>query len=102
MQEEDGILILNRLFPNIQLGVDVENLLGFEKDIVLNVAPTANRGDEFSVVGIARELSAIFERPLNFSYLEPTKDFSTDSFKVEIKDNEAAELFKDDIYAMLV
>lgn len=92
-QEEDGILILNRLFPNVQLGVDVENLLGFEKDVVLNVAPTANRGDEFSVVGIARELSAIFERPLKFSYLEPTKDFSTDSFKVEIKDNDVCKYY---------
>ncbi len=92
-QEEDGILVLNRLFPNVQLGVDVENLLGFEKDVVLNVAPTANRGDEFSVVGIARELSAIFERPLNFSYLEPTKDFSTDSFKVEIKDNDVCKYY---------
>ncbi|MCM1265069.1 MAG: hypothetical protein NC200_02625, partial [Candidatus Gastranaerophilales bacterium] len=36
-QEEDGILVLNRLFPNVQPGVDVEELLGFEKDIVLNV-----------------------------------------------------------------
>ncbi|MBR3890359.1 phenylalanine--tRNA ligase subunit beta, partial [bacterium] len=50
-QEEDGILVLNRIFPNVGLGVDVENLLGFEKDFVLNVAPTANRGDEFSVIG---------------------------------------------------
>lgn len=92
-QEEDGILILNRLFPNVQPGVDVEELLGFEKDIVLNVAPTANRGDELSVVGIARELSAIFNRPLNFSYLQPTKDFSTDSFKVEIKDTDVCKYY---------
>ena len=92
-QEEDGILVLNRIFPNVGLGVDVENLLGFEKDFVLNVAPTANRGDEFSVIGIARELSAIFNRPLNFSYLEPTKDFSTDSFKVEIKDNDVCKYY---------
>lgn len=92
-QEEDGILILNRLYPNIQPGVDVEELLGFEKDTVLNVAPTANRGDEFSVVGIARELSAIFNRPLNFSYLQPTRDFSTDSFKVEIKDTDVCKYY---------
>lgn len=92
-QEEDGILVLNRIFPNVGLGVDVENLLGFEKDFVLNVAPTANRGDEFSVIGIARELSAIFDRPLNFSYLEATKDFSTDSFKVEIKDNDVCKYY---------
>lgn len=92
-QEEDGILILNRLYPNVQPGVDVEELLGFEKDTVLNVAPTANRGDEFSVVGIARELSAIFNRPLNFSYLQPTRDFSTDSFKVEIKDTDVCKYY---------
>ena len=92
-QQEDGILILNRLFPNVQIGVDVEDLLGFEKDIVLNVAPTANRGDEFSVVGIARELSAIFDRPMKFSYLEATKDFSTDEFKVEIKDSDVCKYY---------
>ncbi|MCR5266671.1 MAG: phenylalanine--tRNA ligase subunit beta [Cyanobacteria bacterium RUI128] len=92
-QEEDGILILNRIFPNVQIGVNVEELLGFEKDIVLNVAPTANRGDQFSVVGIARELSAIFNRPLKFSYLEPTKDFSTDAFKVEIKDDDVCKFY---------
>ena len=92
-QEEDGILILNRIFPNVQIGVNVEELLGFEKDIVLNVAPTANRGDQFSVVGIARELSAIFNRPLKFSYLQPTKDFSTDQFKVEIKDADVCKFY---------
>ena len=92
-QEEDGILILNRLFPNVQIGVNVEELLGFEKDIVLNVAPTANRGDQFSVVGIARELSAIFNRPLKFSYLEPTRDFSTDKFNVEIIDNDVCKFY---------
>ena len=92
-QEEDGILVLNRIFPNVQVGVNVEELLGFEKDTVLNVAPTANRGDQFSVVGIARELSAIFDRPMKFSYLEPTKDFSTDEFKVEIKDNDVCKYY---------
>ena len=38
-QEEDGILVLNRIFPNVGLGLDVENVLGFEKDYVLHTAP---------------------------------------------------------------
>ena len=63
-QEEDGILILNRIFPNVQIGEDVKDVLGFEKDIVIDVAPTANRGDQMSVLGVARELSAIFNTPL--------------------------------------
>ena len=44
-QEEDGILVLNRIFPNVGIGLDVENVLGFEKDYILHTAPTANRGE---------------------------------------------------------
>ena len=92
-QEEDGILILNRLFPNIGINVDVEKVLGFEKDTILHIAPTANRGDEMSVVGVARELSAIFNRPLKFSYLEQTQNLPADKFQVEIKDNDVCKYY---------
>ena len=71
-QEEDGILILNRIFPNVKIGENVEDVLGFEKDYILDVAPTANRGDQMSVIGVARELSAIFNKPLKFSPLQQT------------------------------
>lgn len=92
-QEEDGILILNRLFPDVQIGENVEDVLGFDKDYVLNVAPTANRGDQMSVIGVARELSAILDRPLKFSPLECTRDLSTDSFKVEIIDEDVCKYY---------
>ncbi len=92
-QEEDGILILNRIFPNVQIGENVEDVLGFDKDYVLDVAPTANRGDQMSVIGVARELSAIFDRPLKFSPLECTKDLSTDEFKVDIIDNDVCKYY---------
>jgi len=92
-QEEDGILVLNRFIPDVEIGKDVEDVLGFEKDIILHVAPTANRGDEMSVVGIAREISAIFNKPLKFSYLESTNDLSTDSFEVEIKDYDVCKYY---------
>ncbi len=92
-QEEDGILILNRIFPDVKIGEDVENVLGFEKDYILHVAPTANRGDQMSVIGIARELSAIFDKPLKFSPLECTRDLSTDKFKVEIIDNDVCKYY---------
>jgi phenylalanyl-tRNA synthetase beta chain len=90
-QEEDGILILNRIFPNIGLGLDVENVLGFEKDYILHVAPTANRGDQMSVIGIARELSALFNRPMKFEYAK-SRDKVAD-FKVEIKDNDVCKYY---------
>jgi len=92
-QEEDGILILNRLFPDVKIGENVEDVLGFEKDYVLNVAPTANRGDQMSVIGVARELSAIFNKPLKFSPLESTRDLSTDEFKVEILDDDVCKYY---------
>ena len=92
-QEEDGILILNRIFPDVEIGADVEDVLGFEKDTILDVAPTANRGDQMSVIGVARELSSLFNTPLKFSPLQATRDFSTDKFKVEIIDNDVCKYY---------
>ena len=92
-QEEDGILILNRIFSDVQLGADVKDVLGFEKDTVLDVAPTANRGDQMSVIGVARELSALFNKPLKLNPIECTKDLSTDKFRVEIKDKDVCKYY---------
>ncbi len=92
-QEEDGILILNRIFPDVKIGENVEDVLGFDKDYILDVAPTANRGDQMSVIGVARELSAIFNKPLKFSPLECTKDLTTDEFKVEIIDKDVCKYY---------
>ena len=92
-QEEDGILILNTIFPNVQIGVDVQDVLGFDKDFVLDVAPTANRGDQMSVLGVARELSAIFDIPLKFNKIECTKDLTTDKFQVEIKNDDVCKYY---------
>lgn len=92
-QDEDGILILNRIFPNVEIGFDVQDILGFDKDVVIDVAPTANRGDEMSVLGVARELSAIFDKPLNFNPIECTKDLTTDEFKVEIIDEDVCKYY---------
>lgn len=90
-QEEDGILILNRLFPNVGLGLNVEDVLGFDKDYILHTAPTANRGDQMSVVGIARELSALFDRPMKFEYA--SRECSNADFEVEIKDETVCKYY---------
>ncbi len=92
-QEEDGILILNRIFPGVKVGENVEDVLGFEKDTIIDVAPTANRGDQMSVIGVARELSSLFNTPLKFSPLEAARDFSTDKFKVEIIDKDVCKYY---------
>ena len=96
-QEEDGILILNRIFPNVGIGLNVEDVLGFEKDFILHTAPTANRGDQMSVIGIARELSALFDRPLKVvdpSPLTPLPQGAMGTnFKVEINDNDVCKYY---------
>lgn len=92
-QEEDGILILNRFINDIKLGEALEKVLAIEEDTILDVAPTANRGDQMSIVGIARELSSIFNKELKFSPLESTNDLSTDEFEVEIIDNDVCKYY---------
>lgn len=91
-QEEDGILILNRIFPNVAIGSNVENVLGFEDDYILHTAPTANRGDQMSVIGIARELSALFNRPMKFEYAHRDNIPKAD-FEVEIKNPDVCKYY---------
>ena len=92
-QEEDGILILNRLFPDVKLGENVEDVLGFDNDVIFHVAPTANRGDEMSVIGIARELCAIFDKPLKSDYVKVDTTIPATGFDVEIKDQDVCKYY---------
>lgn len=91
MQEEDGILILNRIFGEIELNQSLERVLNLSEEIIYHVAPTANRGDEMSVIGIARELSALFNRKMKFEKAQ-LQDVQSD-FKVEIKDEDACKYY---------
>jgi len=101
MQKEDGILILNRLFDNIELNQPLEKILNLSDEIIYHVAPTANRGDEMSVIGIARELSALFNRKMNFNPLELDESKKAD-FEVEIKALDACKYYSIAILKNLV
>ena len=94
-QEEDGILVLNRIFPNVGLGLNVEDVLGFEKDFIIHTAPTANRGDQVSVIGIARELSALFNREMKFPYADLSEEEKSKKadFEVEIKNDDVCKYY---------
>lgn len=93
LQDEDGILILSRLYDNIALGQKLEDLLGLSEETILHLAPTANRGDQMSVIGVAREVSALFDRKMNFSPLTYEGTFAKNDFEVEIKDPETAKYY---------
>jgi phenylalanyl-tRNA synthetase beta chain len=66
-QSDGGIWVLNDLLGDKAVGQALEKALGLdaETDAILETAPTANRGDWMSYLGVARELSALFERPLH-------------------------------------
>lgn len=93
MQNEDGILILNRIYDDIKLGTPLEQLLNIKEDTVIDVAPTANRGDEMSVIGVAREIASLFNKKLNFSKLESVNDLSCNKFEIELLAEDACPYY---------
>lgn len=56
----DGVLVLDK---DCKVGQDINQILQ-NNDIILDVAVTANRPDANSVIGIAREVSAVTGKPL--------------------------------------
>ncbi len=88
MQDEDGILILNRIYDDIKLGTKLEDLLNIKEDTVIDVSPTPNRGDEMSVIGVAREIASLFNKKLNIAKNDNANYPATDKFKVEIIDKD--------------
>ncbi|MCD6252982.1 MAG: phenylalanine--tRNA ligase subunit beta [Thermotogae bacterium] len=50
--------------PSFKVGVGVKEELGLD-DVVLDLEITPNRPDELSHIGVAREISVLFKRPLN-------------------------------------
>jgi len=66
----NGILILDKDFP---LGEEVKKLLELE-DVMFDINVTANRPDCQSILGLAREVSAVLKTPLKM----PSLDFKVD------------------------
>ncbi len=66
----NGILILDEKFP---LGVEVKELLEIE-DVMFDINVTANRPDCQSILGLAREVAAVLNKPLKMPDLTYTVD----------------------------
>lgn len=81
----DGILILEDCFP---LGEEVKKLLEIE-DVIFDINVTANRPDCQSILGLAREVASVLNKPIkypDFSY-KVCNDIST---KKTVKVNDSA------------
>lgn len=84
---EDGIYIFDYEPP---LGADVKPLFGLDDDII-EFEITSNRPDCFSIIGIARETAATFNKPLRFPKIELKEEAGEDVddyISVEIKNPE--------------
>jgi phenylalanyl-tRNA synthetase beta chain len=83
--QEYGIMILPADTP---LGVDVKPLIGLD-DVILELELTPNRGDCMSMIGVAREVAAIFNRPLKMPRVEldETPPAPEDRVRVDIEES---------------
>lgn len=64
--QKDGIMILNKEYP---LGTDIKEILGLYGEII-EFEITPNRPDCLSIVGMARETAATFNKKLRFPKIE--------------------------------
>ena len=78
----NGLLVLPE---DTTPGADVKPLLGLD-EWIFDIAITANRPDCQSIVGIAREIAAVLEKPFKAPTLDYTMDDVTiDNFKVTVE-----------------
>lgn len=87
----EGILLLDKQTP---LGIDAKELLQLQKDWILHVGSRSNRGDALCVVGLAREVAALFGRPLKKQdWSLPAEEDQLQSVIVEIENLEDCPYF---------
>ncbi len=79
--DDSGLLVLPESAP---LGVNLEQYLSLN-DHVIELDITPNRGDCFSVLGIARELAVINQVPLNMPEIVPQSAALEDVFPVQVE-----------------
>jgi len=89
-EEASGLMVLPDDAP---VGEDLREYLGGDDELI-EIEITPNRGDCLSILGVARELSALFAKPLepNASAAH-VKASLKDGFPVEVQDAEACPVF---------
>ena len=86
-EQRNGIFILP---PDTPIGVDVKKVLGLD-DTVLDIDLTANRGDCFNIIGLAREAAAVLGKDLKMPAMTVSEKAGGDAkamakIEVEAKD----------------
>lgn len=76
-----GILILDE---KEKIGEDIVKVVGLD-DYIFDISITANRPDCQSIIGIAREVAAILNKPLKMPALDYTEDDSASDSEISVK-----------------
>ncbi|MEK9165724.1 MAG: phenylalanine--tRNA ligase subunit beta [Patescibacteria group bacterium] len=83
--DHSGILILPE---DVKVGESIVKILNLD-GVIFDLALTANRGDCYSIVGIAREVSALLNLKLKMQNLKlqlKIKNYQDEELKVDVKD----------------
>ena len=83
---EDGIWPIAQYADESKLGKDLKEVLGLKEEIILESAPTANRGDQMSMIGVAREVAALFNRKLTLPVIKESAGSGKTDLKVSLSD----------------
>lgn len=85
---EDGIWPLTDVANDTDLGRDLKEVLQLKTDTVLEVTPNANRGDLMSMLGVAREVAALFGRGLKLPSvdIQPVSSQTDSAYQVKLSD----------------
>ncbi|QWR76509.1 phenylalanine--tRNA ligase subunit beta [Candidatus Magnetomonas plexicatena] len=74
-------------------GLEVEAVYGQGLDTVLEINVTPNRGDCLSILGLARELSAITGRPIKLKNIDNTVADKSEEISIEIADTDLCKRY---------
>ncbi|MEE3197744.1 MAG: phenylalanine--tRNA ligase subunit beta [Pseudomonadota bacterium] len=88
---EDGEELLV-VCSDIQAGTPLRECLKLD-DVILDIDLTPNRGDCFSILGVAREVSAIYRRKLKMNTIPPVVEVINEQFPVSVKAKAACPSF---------
>jgi len=88
----DGAGGLMELAPDAAVGADLRASLGLD-DSVIDIDLTPNRGDCFSVLGIARETAVLDRESLTWPDLSPVEALIDEVFPIEVQAPEACPRF---------
>ncbi len=93
-KDENGIFVMDTVAHTTQLGVDLKTVLNLTADCVLDSAPTANRGDHMSMIGVAREVAALHNRAITLPEIKDVSSSpSCEGFTVQLDDLELCDYY---------